>query len=213
MVDPYPDTRIVGSGLSRTGTRSVYAAILDLDVTAVHYPFDHATQAALTTGVPPPVLADHRVLLDISGAAFFERIAGSFADGRVLHTTREREQWLDATMDHYDRLMADWSREPQRFREFSAWITERTYGSFPVTRTGLAATFDRQEERAARWHRRYPDRFLLCDVFTGEGADRLPEFVCASAGTVCAGLPRVSDSDEVTAPGLERTVLRRRGRR
>lgn len=208
-MDPYRDTRIVGSGLSRTGTRSVFAAILDLGVSAVHYPFDHGTQAALTAGAPLPVLVDHRVILDISAAAFFEQIAGAYPDGRVLHTTRDREQWLDATMGHYDRLMSGWPQQSLRFREFGAWITERTYGSFPVTRGGLADAFDRQEERVAHWQRQYPDRFLSCNVFSGEGAQWLAAFVGAPTDAVCAGFPRVADVDEVTVPGRDHTVLNR----
>lgn len=202
----HPTARLVGSGLSRTGTRSVHAALTALGVSSIHYPYDAGTRSALDAARPLPVLATHTAILDISSAAFFEQIAAQHPGSRVLHTRRDRASWLEAVQRHYDGLARDWHRFSPQFRDFGEWITRRIYGSFPVSEPRLAAAFDRQEERVADWERAHPGRLLVCDVFTGFGADRLPAF----AGTIgeLPGFPRISDDDETELPGVEHTLLR-----
>jgi hypothetical protein len=202
----HPSGKLVGSGLSRTGTRSVYAALLSLGVPSVHYPFDAGTRTALESGMPLPVLEHRRAILDISSAAFFEQIASAYPGSRVIHTRRDRAGWLEAVQRHYDGLMRGWAGFSPQFRDFGEWITRECYGSFPVVEARLADAFDAQEERVAAWAADHPGRVLVCDVFTGVGAAGLPGF--AGVRGSLAEFPRVADDDEIEMPGVERTLLR-----
>lgn len=199
--------RVVGSGLSRTGTRSVYAALLRQGVSAVHYPFDERTQQVVARGEFPEHLGVE-VVLDLSTAAYFDRIAESQSDVMIVHTTRQRESWLPAVRSHYDGLIAEWDSYSKRFKDFGAFITEAAYGAFPPSDEDFARAFDEQEQKVERWLHHFPDRVLVLDVFTGAGyADLGPFLKRQPFGG--SEFPCISDAEEapIAAAGAERTVL------
>lgn len=200
--------RIIGSGLSRTGTRSVYALLIRNGRPAVHYPFDMSTQEALATQRIRSLWPDVSVL-DLPAALVFEELAAVDPGALVLHTTRDHDEWVPAVLDHYESLLGDWHTFPERFTDFSEWISRETYGAFPPTFGGVATAGERQEERVAQWHKQHPSRLIRVNVFTGAGCDLLSTRLAAEDMHPRA-MPHVQDADEVplTLGLAERTLLR-----
>lgn len=197
----------VGSGLSRTGTRSVYAALIRHGISAVHYPFDRSTQLSLERRELPKV-AEQAVILDLSSAAFFEDLVRAKPGTPVIHTTRPVQSWLPAVAAHYDGLLAQWDDYPSRFQDFSSWITEQTYGAFPPQESDFLRTFRQQEERVDAWAARNPGDVLTVNVFTGEGYGDLGPFLGLEKFSG-ESFPHIRDSDELPVSGnmAERTIL------
>ena len=199
--------RVIGSGLSRTGTRSIYAYLIRNGWPTLHYPFDISTQTALERG-DVQSLWPHMSILDLPSALAFEKFAAANPGTIVVHSTREFKDWVTAVDRHYQSLVDDWNTFPARFTEFSEWISCRVYGSFPPSVDGIAHAGQQQEQRVAEWKRQHPERLIVVNVFTGEGFPELTR-VLMGRPTVKSCIPHITDADEVPLSlGLdERTLL------
>jgi len=197
--------------LSRTGTRSLLLALQRLGFEAVHYPFDRITEAELFEGDGElTLLRDHDAMLDLPAASFFARLDRAYPGSRFVLTTREREEWIDAVVDHYDGLLADWDSYPGRFRDFSVRITARAYGDFPPTRAGIAAAGDRHARAVGEYFAGREEDLLRLDVCAGGGWEELVRFLGIEEADVESGgsFPHARDEDETMAEGIERTLFK-----
>ena len=88
-----PGPRIVATGLSRTGTRSLFALLQDCGITAVHYPFDRATQDDLAAGRPPALMAGTTAILDLPAVVSYREIDAAYPGSVFLHTSRDLDEW------------------------------------------------------------------------------------------------------------------------
>jgi hypothetical protein len=97
---------VVGSGLGRTGTKSLQTALNMLGLGPCHHMmevFTHPETMALwvEAGAGRPnweaIFADYRSMVDYPGAAFWRQLADYYPDAKVLHSVRDPDQWFDST--------------------------------------------------------------------------------------------------------------------
>jgi hypothetical protein len=98
--------KIVGSGLGRTGTKSLQSALNILGVGPCHHMvevFAHPESARLwiEAGEGRPdwdaIFADYGAMVDYPGAHYWREISAHYPKAKVLHTTCDPDAWFEST--------------------------------------------------------------------------------------------------------------------
>lgn len=98
--------KVVGSGLGRTGTKSMQTALNMLGFGPCHHMvevFRHPESMQLwvdaAEGRPDwdAIFKDYHSMVDYPGAAHWKAIADYYPDAKVLHTVRDPDKWFDST--------------------------------------------------------------------------------------------------------------------
>ena len=174
--------KVVGSGLGRTGTKSMQTALAMLGFGPCHHMvevFAHPESMALwvDAGEGRPdwdlIFKDYQSMVDYPGAAFWKQLADHYPDAKVLHTVRDPDKWFESTQATIFAPQA-------QARADGASVRERFFASFmgPIRdhmddRAWMTDHFRRhtEEVKAAI----APERLLIYEV--GEGWDRLCKFL------------------------------------
>jgi hypothetical protein len=97
--------KTVGSGLGRTGTKSMQTALNMLGFGPCHHMvevFQHPESMALWVeaskgkDVWDEIFKDYQSAVDYPVAAYWREVAAKYPDAKVLHTTRDADQWYDS---------------------------------------------------------------------------------------------------------------------
>jgi hypothetical protein len=97
---------VIGSGLGRTGTKSLQTALNMLGVGPCHHMvevFAHPESMALwvEAGNKRPdwdaIFAGYRSAVDYPSAAYWRELAAHYPQAKVLHTVRDPESWFEST--------------------------------------------------------------------------------------------------------------------
>ena len=98
--------KVVGTGLGRTGTKSMQTALNMLGVGPCHHMvevFQHPATMQLwidaAEGRPnwEAVFEGYQSVVDYPGAAHWKALVDYYPDAKVLHTVRDPDQWFDST--------------------------------------------------------------------------------------------------------------------
>ena len=98
--------KVIGSGLGRTGTKSLQTALSRLGLGPCHHMvevFAHPESMALwiEAGAGRPdwdaIFADYGSAVDYPTAAYWRELATHYPDAKVIHSLRDPDQWFDST--------------------------------------------------------------------------------------------------------------------
>jgi hypothetical protein len=98
--------KIVGTGLGRTGTKSLQSALNMLGFGPCHHMvevFAHPESAPLwieaAKGRPDweAIFSGYQSVVDYPGAQFWRELAAYYPEAKVLHTIRDPDEWFDST--------------------------------------------------------------------------------------------------------------------
>jgi hypothetical protein len=98
--------KIVGSGLGRTGTKSLQSALNMLGVGPCHHMaevFAHPESMGLwvAAGAGKPdwdaIFADYNAMVDYPGAHYWRELVAYYPGAKVLHTVRDADAWFEST--------------------------------------------------------------------------------------------------------------------
>jgi sulfotransferase family protein len=98
--------RVVGSGLGRTGTKSMQTALNTLGFGPCHHMvevFMHPESMALwiEAGAGRPdwdaIFKGYQSMVDYPGAAYWRQLAAYYPDAKILHTVRDPDKWFEST--------------------------------------------------------------------------------------------------------------------
>jgi hypothetical protein len=98
--------KVIGSGLGRTGTKSLQTALNMLGVGPCHHMvevFAHPESVPLwiEAGAGRPnwdaIFSGYGAMVDYPGAAYWRELAAYYPDAKVLHTVRDPDQWFEST--------------------------------------------------------------------------------------------------------------------
>ena len=174
--------KVVGSGLGRTGTKSMQTALNMLGVGPCHHMvevFAHPESMQLwidaSEGKPnwDLIFKDYQSMVDYPGAAYWKQLADHYPDAKVLHTVRDPDKWFESTQA---TIFA-----PQGgTRQDGGSVRDRFFASF------MGPMREHLDDRAfmTDYFRRHteavkaaiaPERLLVFEV--GEGWDRLCQFL------------------------------------
>jgi len=98
--------KIIGSGMGRTGTKSLQTALNMLGLGPCHHMvevFAHPETIPLwiEAGAGRPdweaIFAGYQSVVDYPGAAFWRELAVFYPDAKILHSVRDPDAWFDST--------------------------------------------------------------------------------------------------------------------
>jgi hypothetical protein len=98
--------KIIGSGLGRTGTKSLQTALNMLGQGPCHHMVEvfanpESVPLWIAAGEGRPdwdaIFAGYNAMVDYPGAAYWRELAAYYPEARVLHTTRDPDQWFTST--------------------------------------------------------------------------------------------------------------------
>lgn len=174
--------KVVGTGLGRTGTKSMQTALASLGFGPCHHMlevFQHPESMQLwidaADGQPnwDLIFKDYSSTLDYPSAAFWRELTDYYPDAKVLHTVRDPDEWFESV--HATIFAPD-----GRLRREGNEVLERFFGCIrrrlPAQlddRAGMTGFFRRHTEDVISAIA--PERLLIYEM--GEGWDRLCDFL------------------------------------
>ncbi len=172
--------KIVGSGLGRTGTKSLQTALNMLGFGPCHHMvevFAHPESVPLwiEAGAGRPdwdkIFADYNSMVDYPGAHYWRELAAHYRHAKVLHTVRDPDKWFESTQATIfapgSPTTTDGPMTPffQSFmKDFSAHVHDRAY---------MTDYFRRHTEEVKRTIA--PERLLIYEA--GQGWEPLCKFL------------------------------------
>ncbi|HVN00139.1 MAG TPA: sulfotransferase [Caulobacteraceae bacterium] len=174
--------KVVGSGLGRTGTKSMQTALNMLGFGPCHHMvevFTHPESMQLwidaAEGRPDwdLIFKDYHSMVDYPGAAYWRQLADHFPNAKVLHTVRDPDQWWESTQATIFNPAGNARREGNS-------VAERFFESFIGELRGhlddraYMTDYFRKHTEAVK-AAIPPERLLIYEV--GEGWDRLCKFL------------------------------------
>lgn len=125
--------RVVGLGLSRTGTSSLAQALDILGYRTAHFmdgvePSQWLSHLSGVHTSPPlaEMYRDFDAVCDIPAACFYRQFASEFPDCLFVLTTRSAGSWLRSMQLHCERILAG---DPMWLSSFGARLHDYAYGS------------------------------------------------------------------------------------
>jgi hypothetical protein len=187
--------KVVGSGLGRTGTKSMQTALNMLGFGPCHHMievFQHpeSMQLWIDAGEGRPnwdaIFKDYHAMVDYPGAAYWRQLADYYPDAKVLHTVRDPDKWFESTQATIfsPRSPATTVQEgvPAKFfASFMGPIREH------LADRAFMTDYFRRHTEAVKAHVA-PERLLVYEV--GEGWERL----CAFLGVPVPAEPYPSEN-------------------
>lgn len=175
---PPPRPKVFGIGLSRTGTRSLTAALRTLGFDIVHYPSDPATYRTLLAGTGRfPLLADHDGITDISVAPYYEELDLDWPGAKFILTVREEQDWLRSCATHWTRPVDSKTDRGEGYPDMQRFLRAAVYGCHEFNPERFARVHRRHVEQVLRHFAGRDDDLLVLDIVGGDGYERLAPFL------------------------------------
>jgi hypothetical protein len=98
--------KVIGSGLGRTGTKSLQSALNMLGVGPCHhmmevFPRPESVPLWIEAGAGRPnweaIFAEFNAAVDYPSAAYWRELAEYYPNAKVIHTVRDPDKWFDST--------------------------------------------------------------------------------------------------------------------
>lgn len=178
--------KVFGLGLSRTGTRSLTAALHVLGWDTVHYPIDHISFHDMIRGDGAFALLDHYDgLTDITTIPALEALDRQHPGSKFVLTVRDPEEWLKSAHKHWTGRSAfeavpDNHPNPELHRthmEVRKFLRAAVYGSYDFNPELFLLRYHQHVERVKHHFKNRPNDLLVMDVTRGDGYSELALFL------------------------------------
>jgi hypothetical protein len=166
--------KIVGAGLSKTGTTTLHHALEMLGYSSIHF-YDSRLDDVVDGRSNDPDFRrydDVDAVLDIPASYFFKEILDAYPKAKAILTIRDEDEWW-RSVEHHFNVKAP--IEPGDSTSFKALVRNCVYGS---TRAHEFLYRLRYRQHNARVIREVPpERLLIMDIPAGDGWERLCPFL------------------------------------
>lgn len=172
--------KILGVGLSKTGTTSLHEALLALGYTAIHHDRERLNHILDGSDNCPDfrVYGDVDAVTDIPSAYFYRELLAAYPGCKAVLTVRDVESWWKSVEVHFNVTYTVEGRENDPLREVYAWLERErnlVYGSARATEFLFKKRFTEHNERVRA---EVPARRLLVmDISAGDGWEVLCPFL------------------------------------
>lgn len=172
---------VFGLGLSRTGTRSLTAALHVLGVDTVHYPIDADSFRALETGrLDFELLGYFDGITDITASPYFAQLDAKYPDAKFILTVRDEDSWLQSCANHWSGREAfeeTHSEGREMHLKIRRFLRAATYGTYDYEPDRFRWVYRQHVDAVKRHFADRPDKLLVLDVVGGSGWDPLCDFL------------------------------------
>ena len=166
--------KIIGSGLGRTGTKSLQSALNILGLGPCHHMvevFAHPESMSLwvEAGAGRPdwdtIFAGYGSMVDYPGAHYWRQLAAYYPDAKVLHTERNPDKWFESTQATIFAPGSIGLREGPMAPFFASFTQD--FRAYINDRDFMTGYFRRHNEAVRQAIP--PDRLLVYEVSQGWG--------------------------------------------
>lgn len=166
--------KVFGIGLSRTGTRSLAAALDILGFDVAHYPTDQKTYETLIRGDAHfPLLNHYDGMTDITVVPYYEELDNAWPGSKFVLTVRDEVDWLNSCHWHWNRPRDP--HDPQwKVRHF---LRAAVYGCYDFNEARFRCVYRRHVDNVTRYFANRHDHFLRLDITAGQGYELLAPFL------------------------------------
>ncbi len=176
-----PPPKVFCLGLSRTGTRSLTAALHVLGIDTVHYPIDRGTLDALKRGDGAFPLLDHYDgITDITTIPSFEELDRLHPGAKFILTTRDEASWLKSCRQHWGTrppLEGALALEHRVQMEVRKHLRDAVYGGYDFDATRFTLARRDHHARVTEHFRDRPNDLLTIDIVSGDRWEKLTAFL------------------------------------
>lgn len=179
----YSAEKVFCVGLSRTGTTSLNNALNLLGYASAHW------LNPITGGL---LMNDDYLLFDsftdITVSANFEWLYMAFPNSKFIYTTRPIASWAESTRDHYHNNRnithpGELLNTSKMMRQ--EWASSHVESSLYGHHDSWEAAYDYHDQRVRKFFAdKDPNRFMEASIVTGDGWDKLAEFLGKPIPTV-----------------------------
>ncbi len=173
--------KIFGLGLSRTGTRSLTAALHVLGFDTLHYPTDQQTLDTLIRGDARfPQLEHFDGLTDITVSPYFEDLDKNYPGSKFVLTVREEPGWLKSCQNHWtgrDAYEGGTDDEHRIHMEIRRFLRAAVYAGYAFHAERFSRAYKQHEANVRRYFADRPSDLLVLNVAAGEGYEKLAPFL------------------------------------
>lgn len=154
--------KIIGVGLSRTGTSSLAAALQLLGISCIHAP-------------DPAMLEYASAMVDGPAAARYQELDVLYPRSKFILTLRETEDWLRSCQEHWNRTPLGDMHPRARFEY--GWCRVKLFGQTGFDRDNHRKRYELHVKNVRDYFQdRSPD-LLELNIAAGEGWDKLCPFL------------------------------------
>ena len=156
--------KIFGIGLAKTGTSSLDVALKILGYKSIHYP------------VSMEEIDRHEASCDLYVAYRFKELDRLYPGSKFILTIRDLNQWLDSCENHFGKKV-NFSDLPPKLREFLQINRLLSFGTKTYDRVLFKEAYQRHIQEVKDYFNRRPQNFLIMNISSGEGWERLCHFL------------------------------------
>jgi hypothetical protein len=169
--------RVLGVGLSRTGTTSLTKALEILGYRSLHYDQDRLRNIIFGHLASPDfrVYDDYDAVTDLPTAFFYRELLEAYPDCKAILTVRDIDAWWHSMKCHYDRYGHSWEKRVDKHFNFVRDVRNIAYGSYIPREYLYKKRFTEHNEQVLKEVN--SDRLLVMDITAGDGWDRLCSFL------------------------------------
>ncbi len=173
--------KVFGLGLSRTGTRSLTAALQVLGFDCVHYPIDEDTYTEISNAqYDLTILKYHDGLTDITTIPCFHQLDRQYPGSKFILTVRDKEGWLGSCARHYfnrPAFKATSDPDEEVHMLVRRFLRAAVYGCYNFDKQRFSDVYDDHVRRVMDYFKDRPEDLLIIDICSGEGFEKLAPFL------------------------------------
>jgi hypothetical protein len=171
--------KVFGLGLSRTGTKSLTAALHLLGFNVVHYPTDQESFAAMARGDGRfPLLEHHDGLTDIVTIPYLAELDALHPGSRFILTIRAKKDWLQSMQVHWwGKPVVIPGHEDTSAMRVRGLLRAAIFGCYEFNEERLARVYDDHVAHVRTYFRDRLNDLLVLDIVGGEGWQKLAPFL------------------------------------
>jgi sulfotransferase family protein len=180
--------KIFGIGLSRTGSKSLTAALRILGCQAVHFPTDPVTQgeyfrffAEPTETLRLSLLDRYDGVTDNPVSCVYRQLDRAYPGSKFILTVRGRESWLRSCQLWWDRFVVPVMEndDAQSIWSFMRLAGMVTYGTPYFDAMLFSQAYEAHMEAVTEYFHGRDRDLLILDICSGEGWQQLAPFIGA----------------------------------
>jgi hypothetical protein len=172
--------KVFGIGLSRTGTKSLNAALNRLGIRTRHYPVSKSILRCLENQDYSFELDDRcDGILDITVSPFYRELDEFYPGSKFILTTRDPCEWADSLELHWlskERKSSQKNLSPTQ-KSIRSRLRILNYGRTNFERETMLRAFHEHNQRVMEYFKNRHNALLVMNIPSGDGWERLCPFL------------------------------------
>jgi hypothetical protein len=177
--------KILGIGLSKTGTKSLIGALQQCGLRTAHYIEHVCTMRGVGTwfsgDFEKDSLADCDAAADLPIATYFAQLDRRYPGSKFILTVREIESWLNSVRKHWQRAPLKKKRihlgKKKSIEQYRRLLRLTTYGMDDFNEDRFRWVYETHLKNVQAHFANRPNDLLILDICGGEAWDRLGPFL------------------------------------